>query len=116
MSGNNFPEKPAAELWQDYQFLTVEMEKLLVKQDMDLFLELMEQRERLQKLIEETNDQEFRTSPQGISLLTKIQQTEKTIMLRLQLTRNKANQQHQISRAYDSMGASPAGHFINRKS
>ncbi|MPL97838.1 hypothetical protein SDC9_44033 [bioreactor metagenome] len=107
------PQRSTAELWQDYYFLTNEMEKLILKQNVDLFLELMEQRQRLQPIIEKEPDNGFRVSPEGRALLKKIQNTEQAINMKLQFMRNKAGQQQKVSAAYDGLNGSIVGNFIN---
>ena len=90
-------------LWQDYRFLTKEMLKFLTKQDMDLFYDLLNQRERLQSLIDQTVDDGFKVSPVGRSLLTEIQQDNQTIIHNLQIRLSSSKRQHQVSEAYSAM-------------
>lgn len=104
--------KTASELWQDYLFLTKEMVKFLTKQDMDLFYDLMSQRERLQTIIDQTADNGFKVSTVGRSLLTEIKQDSQAIIQRLQLRLNSSRRRHQVSDAYNDHSAEPA----NRKS
>lgn len=94
--------KTAHDLWQDYRFLTKEMMKFLAKQDMDLFYELLNQRERLQTLIDQTADDGFKVSPAGKNLLTEIQQDCQTIIQNLQMRLNTSKRQHQVSEAYSA--------------
>ena len=92
--------KTAQALWQDYWFLTKEMMKFLTKQDMDLFYDLLNQRERLQTIIDQTADNDFKVSPEGRILLTEIQQDSKYIVYNLQLRMSGSKRQHQVSEAY----------------
>ena len=92
--------KPAQALWQDYQFLTKEMMKFLAKQDMDLFYDLLNQRERLQTMIGQTSDDGFKVSPEGRNLLTEIQQDSEYIIQNLRLRLRGSKRQHQVSEAY----------------
>jgi len=92
--------KTAKALWQDYQFLTKEMLKFLAKPDMDLFYELMNQREKLQTLIEQTADPDYKVSPEGRALLNQIKQDNQTIAHNLQLQLSKSKRQHQVTEAY----------------
>ena len=94
--------KPAEALWQDYRFLTKEMIKFLAKQDMDLFYELMNQREMLQTIINQTADNDFKVSPEGRSLLSEIQQDSQDIIHNLQIRLGSSKRQHQVSEAYSS--------------
>ena len=92
--------KTAQALWQDYQFLTKEMKKFLIEQDMELFNNLMNQRERLQVIIDQTPDDGFKVSVLGKSLLSEIQQINQEIADNMQLLLNRSKQQHQVSEAY----------------
>lgn len=100
-------EKTNQELWNDYFFLTKEMDKFLDQQNMDIFYELLEQRETLQNIIERQQDDEFQLSPQGQELLGRIQKINQNIGLKFQHAVNNSRNQHNISRAYDGLGADP---------
>lgn len=97
-------EKTAQALWQDYLFLTKEMLKFLNQQDMELFYELMDQRERLQIIIEETPDEGFKLSPHGLNLLTEVERENQKIFRDLQLKHSRAKLHHQVSEVYNNMG------------
>ena len=96
--------KNSQELWSDYLFLTKEMSKFLEQQDMELFYELMEQRERLQKVIEEVQDEIFSLSVVGQQLIQNIQCVNRSITLKMQHIVNANRNQHNVSRAYDGLG------------
>ncbi|GAB6152509.1 hypothetical protein JCM17380_12590 [Desulfosporosinus burensis] len=93
-------KKTAQALWQDYRFLTKEMMKFLTKQDMALFYDLMNQREQLQTLIEQTPDDGFKVSPVGRSLISEIQQDSQAILHAMQVRLGSSKRQHQVSEAY----------------
>lgn len=88
-------------LWQDYRFLGKEMLKFLHERDMDLFYELLNQREQLQKLIEKTPDDGFKASPAGRSLFEEIRADSRAVEEALQVLIGSSRQQHKISQAYD---------------
>ena len=96
-------EKTVAILWQDYRFLTKEMVKFLAKQDMNLFYELMNQREQLQTIIDQTADKDLKLSPERRNLLTEIQQDSQTIIQGVQLRLGISKRQHQVSEAYSAV-------------
>ncbi len=93
-------KKTAKELWLDYHFLTKEMLKFLDKKDMDLFYNLMDQRERLQVMINEIDDDGFKTSAQGQELLVEIGQDSQLLHHTLQFQINAGKRQHQVAGAY----------------
>ncbi|AFQ45760.1 hypothetical protein [Desulfosporosinus meridiei] len=96
-------EKEAVQaLWQDYWFLTKEMIKFLAKQDMELFYDLLKQRDLLQRLIDQTPDDGFKLSPEGRSLIKSIQKDSQTITDNLQIRMGRSKKQHQVSEAYSA--------------
>jgi len=101
-------EKTAQALWQDYLFLTKEMLKFIDKQDMELFYELMDQREQLQTIIDETPDEGFKLSPKGLSLLTEVQKDNQVIFHDLQFKHSRAKRHQQVSEVYSSAGNASA--------
>lgn len=109
-------EKTITELWQNYLFLTQEMNKFLDKQDHDMFLDLLEQRERLQPMIEGTNSQEFVDSKQGSEIIAEISQFNHIIANKVQHFLNREHKNQNLSRAYDSFRQSNIGMRMDWKS
>ena len=99
--------KTSQALWQDYRFLTKEILKFLDKQDMELFYELMDQRERLQTAIDETPDEGFKLSLAGRSLLTEVEKDNEVILYNLQVKHSRAKRHNQVSEVYNSTSTSP---------
>lgn len=100
--------------WQDYLFLTVEMQKFLTKNDMKMFFSLVDQREKVQLDLEKTTNKIYQTSVQGKQLLGEIEQANQQLMNHFNLVFNTLKKRKNISQAYD--GITPiAGNFINRK-
>ena len=97
-------EETEQALWQDYLFLTREMLKFLDKQDMELFYELMDQRERLQGIIDATPDEGFKFSAPGLGLLTEVEKNNQVIFYNLQLKHSHAKRHHQVSEVYSGAG------------
>lgn len=95
-------ERTSESLWQDYLFLTREMLKFLEGQDMEMFHELMNQREGLQSLIEEASDNGFKESPGGRELLSRIHQENQVLMSYFQAAHSKVRHHHQVAEAYSS--------------
>jgi len=77
---------------------------------MDLFYDLMKQREKLQAAIEETADAGFKASPAGRSLLAEIQEANQDMLDNLRLKLAKMHQRRRISDAY---GCTPPGSRLN---
>lgn len=103
------------ELWQDYYFLTQEMSKFLVRNDIDLFFELMNQREKIQAELDSCED-DYKRTAEGKALLEVIRMTNQAISHRLQFMLNQAKQQETVSNAYDGYGERPVGNRLDRRS
>lgn len=107
---SNAKVKSVALLWQDYLFLTREMFKLLTNEpDMELFMDLISQRGRLQTMIEQHPDDGYSVTPAGKSILMQISQEDQAVRLRLQFLMNRMQNREKINQAYDAFGASSAG-------
>ncbi|EGO62301.1 hypothetical protein [Acetonema longum] len=104
------------DLWQDYWFLTREMSKFLARQEMDLFYDLMAQREQFQAMLEESGDRSVGQSPEGRAFLEKIQQENRSMQFLLRAALNKRQQQRAVSNAYSGeIQSSAAGRRFNRE-
>lgn len=109
--------KPARELWQDYDFLTRELVKFVRKKDWELVLELITQRDKLQMSIDASHDDSYTTSPAGRELIAAIYKQNQSIANDLQRVYNNAKRQQEVSNAYDQPGgADYAGSFMDRSS
>lgn len=100
-------DKTPKALWQDYRFLTKEMLKFLDKSEMDLFYELMNQREKVQTILDVTFDDGFKSSTEGQSLLGEIQQDSQYLMTNLQLQLNSSKRHRQVSEIYSGVSSEP---------
>ena len=100
------PQRSPASLWQDYLFLTNEMLKFVSRREMDMFYSLMEQRERLQQLLDQPSHQDFRHSTEGKALLSKIIEVNRAVDTRLKLVYNQACRQQEISQSYEGADSS----------
>lgn len=94
-------DKTARALWDNYLFLTEEMGKFLVRQEMELFNNLLKQREELQGRIEEAPDDGFKASPEGRRLLKRIGELNLLITNKMQLLVNNGRRQNQAAAAYN---------------
>lgn len=102
-------------LWNDYLFLTREMKKCLVREDLDLFMELLNQRQKMQTLIEQTADG-FSATTAGQSLIKAVQQENNLVQQRLTIMNNQSQQQQAVSKAYDAYSSGAVGGWMDRRS
>jgi hypothetical protein len=105
------PEK----LWQDYLFLTRQMHQFLQRDNVDMFLELLAQREKLQAAIEAADTGRFKTSAAGVELFAAIRQADAVAMQELERLRNTMQRREDLSVAYEGMRARPLGRRMDEK-
>ena len=100
----NSLQRTAAELWQDYLFLSREMLKFLERKEHELFFELMSQREAVQQMLDELAKDNFKHTEQGQALFLELRGLNLSITQKVQLFLNHAKQKHSASKAYDGYG------------
>lgn len=109
--------RPLANLWQDYLFLTREMSKSLRRQDFDLFNELLDQRERLQVMIDAADDDGLRNSAERRELIAQIKQENGVVVQEMAALGNRLRRQNNIDQAYSTgRSAASIGGFMDRQS
>jgi hypothetical protein len=96
-------------LWKDYQFLTREMSTFLAKQELDMFYELLDQRQSLQAMIDETGDYEYLFSEAGQELVQEVQQEDVQNSRQLRGSMTRMQQQRQVRNAYQARYSSRSG-------
>lgn len=109
-------DRSAKDLWNDYLFLTKEMAKFLERKDLDMFNEIMKQREAVQKNIDEATNSEFSRSQEGRQLLIQVKQKDELIKAKLRLLLNSAKQEQTVNQAYDPYSAVNIGYRMDRQS
>lgn len=92
--------RSAADLWQDYLFLTREMSKFLARKEYDLFFELMSQREKIQEMLDQVDDPLKKTA-EGQAVINTIRQENQQLIAHLRLAMNQMQQQHTVANSYD---------------
>lgn len=106
MTEQKFSEE---ELWRKFAMLTEEMNKFLDKDDIDTFLELLDQRGYFEKIILQNKETKFIKSEEGQNLLKRVIAINKILSQKSQLWLNKTRSNRNISRAYESLGYTNSG-------
>ena len=96
-------------LWKDYRFLTREMAAFLAKQELDMFYELLDQRQSLQAMIEETDDYEYLFSEEGKELVREVQREDILISRQLRGSMSQMQQKRKVRSAYHTGYSSNVG-------
>lgn len=102
--------------WQDYLFLTNEIEKCLLRQDFEMTNELLNQREKLQKMIGDDQNDTFHLSDEGQKMIRAVAAKNGTITQILHTLRNRKEKTHAVATAYDRFGMSSLGNRMDSKS
>lgn len=108
--------KQARILWQKYLTLTKELLKFSDQTDSDIFLDLVDQRERLIEKMKSLPENNYRDSAECKALIEQIVPLDKQIIYRARAWLNKSRRQNSTVRSYDLVGAAELrGVVFNRK-
>lgn len=107
-------DKEAAELWRIFLVLTQEMDKFIEQDNVDMFLDLLEQRLALQKKIEALDNRTYHLSAAGREIIGKIGPIDADIRYKSQRWLNKTKKSQAMARAYDSLGYDLTGYTLNK--
>ena len=106
------------DLWQDYLFLSQELSKFVSPDDFELFTDLLEQRAKLQPMIEAAPDtEEYQKSEDFLILVARVTALNDTIANRLRFFKNAALKQRDLANAYDGyVDDFTAGYRMDKRS
>lgn len=108
-------ENNAKELWHNYAFYTTEISKFLLKNDMELFYQMIERRDQIQAAIMECTADNFAATVEGQKLLKTIEQEDMIIRKNLQFKINNEKRSRTVSKAYDVYDSSTSGRRFDSK-
>ena len=91
--------KNSRELWQEYAFLTTEMRKFVSIPDWATLEALQLQREEVQNLLMQGND-DFRETEEGQALLQQVLQEQELLVQAVDVLKRNVQQQHANASAY----------------
>ena len=108
--------KQAQALWQKYFTLTKELLKFSDQADSDLFVDLVDQRERLIEKIKALPENNYRESEECKALIAQMIPMDKQIIYKARAWLNKSRRQNNTVRSYDLIGAAELrGIVFNKK-
>lgn len=102
-------------IWGKYFMLTNELLKLINRQDIDNFIELVDQREKLLKMAEALPDTEYRKSEECKALFEKIKPIDMQLIYKAKSWLNKSRRNNMAVRSYDLTGGNSLGVMLNKK-
>ena len=88
-------------IWQKYLTLTQELLKFINKQDIDTFLELVPQRDRLIEMDKKLPSREYRQLQEFKDIAEQIKPMDREIMYKARAWLNKSRRQNSAVRSYD---------------
>ena len=102
--------------WEMYYTLSQELLKFIGKEDIDEFLDLTQQREKLverMKVLPET--EEYRKTAECQALIERIKPLDMQIIYKAKSWLNKSKRQNATVHAYDLQGINTLGNILNKK-
>lgn len=108
---SRFSEK---EIWGKYLQLTKDLLKFIDQEEVDTFLELVDQRQQLMEMLQSLPDHEFARSPEGVALREQIKPMDMQIIYKARSWLNKSKRNNVTVRGYDSFGLA-SGNMFNRE-
>ena len=102
----------ARTLWQKYLNVTNELLKFISKGDVDTFIELVSQRDKLIELLKQLPKNNYRDTEECKQIIETIKPMDMQIMYKARAWLNKSRRQNNTVKAYDLTGA--AGSFASR--
>ena len=108
-------KEQAARLWRRYLAVTQDMAKLFDNDDLDMFMELVEQRDGLIKQMEALPKNDFRQSDEFKQIVETIKPLDMQLLYRAKTWLNKSRHQTSAVRSYDVRNYSGVGGILNRE-
>ena len=111
---NGMPRFSEKEIWEKYLDLTKDLLKFIDQEEVDTFLDLVDQRQQLMEMLQSLPDHEFARSPEGVALREQIKPMDMQIMYKARSWLNKSKRNNTTVRGYDSFGLA-SGSMFNRE-
>lgn len=107
--------KPAGSFWQDYLFLTREMHRFLLQNNLDMFFLLIDEREKLQAVLAGLDSGQFIATAEGKQLIREIEQENAIILSEMRKKQNELQKQEELANAYNTVSRSNIGISLDQK-
>lgn len=105
------------QLWEMYLDLSRELLKFIKAEDIDTFLQLVDQRQHIMERLQEIPQAQhvFGTSAAGIALREEIRPIDMQIMYKARTWLNKSRRNNMAVKSYDIVGYEAAGNVFNKR-
>ena len=105
----------AQSLWEKYRVLTHELMKFIDEEEIDTFIDLVDQRERIVDMLKELPADPYRGSEEWGALDAEIRPLEMQIQYKARAWLNRSRRQNAAVHSYDLTEANPLGGNLNRR-
>ena len=105
----------ARSLWEKYRVLTHELMKFIDEEEIDTFMDLVDQRERVIDMLKELPDDPYRSSEAWAAFDAEIRPLEMQIQYKARAWLNRSRRRNAAVHSYDTGEGSPVGGYLNRR-
>ena len=105
----------ARELWEKYRMLTHELLKFVDADEIDTFIDLVDQREQIVDLLSALPADPYRAGEEWAAFDADVRPLEMQIQYKARAWLNRSRRQNAAVHSYDLTGASPLGSNLNRR-
>ena len=105
----------ARSLWEKYRMLTHELMKFIDEEEVDTFLDLVDQRGQVIEMLQALPSDPYRDSTDFAALDAELRPLEMQIQYKARAWLNRSRRQNAAVHSYDLTGASPLGSNLNRR-
>ena len=112
---NDRARESAAKLWRRYLAVTQDMMKMFDRDDLDMFMDLVGQRDGLIKQLEALPQNDFRQTDEFKKIAETIKPMDMQLIYRAKTWLNKSRHQTSAVRAYDVRSYRGVGGIVNRE-
>ena len=102
-------------LWEKYRVLTHELLKFVDADEIDMFIDLVDQREQVVELLRALPTDPYRAGAEWPVLDAELRPLEMQIQYKARAWLNRSRRQNAAVHSYDLTGASPLGSHLNRR-
>lgn len=103
------------QLWDKCLDITREMLKFLKQEDIDMFLELVDQRGRIIEMMKAIPEPKFCHTPECEAIRNQIKPLDMQIGYKARTWLNKSKRNNMAVRSYDITAFNPAGNVFNKE-
>ena len=105
----------ARSLWEKYRVLTHELMKFIDEEEVDTFLDLVDQRGQIIEMLQALPADPYRGSVDFAALDAELRPLEMQIQYKARAWLNRSRRQNAAVHSYDLTGANPLGSHLNRR-